>query len=132
MSFQEFKQVPYFRAVIIIAVLAVVGIIGLIASNIGPKSVNNELQTRETANIDYVQSSLALYHVNNGNYPSAYERLIEDKDDAQAKELLTGATSILKNFDYSVSGDRQTYKITYDALNGEPVEVKFNYQNDFN
>lgn len=94
----------------------------------------------ESAAVELIKSDLNLSYVFYENYPIDMGSLSEDllkiyeRDQQKGQEYVTSmkrAMKNLKNFEYSVRGDRKAYKFSYTDLHGEKKEVEGNYEEDF-
>ena len=72
------------------------------------------------------------YLKNNSKYPLNFEDIyandyISEEDKDTSKKAVAG----LKDFDYSVKGDKSSYKIEYLSTTGEKNSLEGSYENDY-
>lgn len=112
-------------------IAAVILVIIIIAANQEPPSqVNTATGRVETSTAAVIQSTLNVYYVDRGYYPSSYEALMEYKPENAAK--LKEYKDELKEFEYSRRGDEQAYQITYTNVDGKTITLTGNYKEDYN
>ncbi len=133
-------------------VLGVIIILLFISQNTSPHHITQKEQNKAdiSANTDkyarlykaraeYLKSVLNLYYVVEGNYPIDINFMVQTIKDS-SKDFPTIKKSELKDikdtaklphFKYQVRGDEQAYKFSYTNVEGKKVEVKGNYQKDY-
>jgi len=98
----------------------------------------SKLLARDTAEANLIKATIEAYYASNGKYPSDYEKLVAYVQDdrsgtwsANDKKDFTNIKTHLIDFAYTVRGDGQAYQFTYTDVDGKPVTIKGDYQNDY-
>ena len=126
-------QSTWVRLAIFGIIIGIFAIIALITSGGAPKQVSplSAAESKlETASVDVVKSSLRYYYATERKYPLDYDTLLEAQSEDSAT-YLKDAHKTLKDFNYSVTGDREKYRFTYTSLDGDSKEVEGNYKEDY-
>lgn len=118
---------------VIVAIILVIVIISL------PKptqpaqldAAGQATQRLEKADADVIEAALKVYYIKQGQYPSTIDQLI-DSEDTDSQQSLREGVDRLADFDYSVRGDKQAYKITYKSVDKQTVSLEGNYKEDYN
>lgn len=124
------------KAKVIIAVLVVIScLVGYQAYYTMHR--NNEIavatKTYEIALEKSIKVTLDLYYLTKGKYPRTTDDLFEElvKSAPTLDKRAKDPVDKLKDFEYSVRGDYQSYKITYTDSAGNKHEIVGNYSEDF-
>ena len=112
-------------------IIAAIILVILIIANIQepPSRVDTPTGKLETSTAAVIQSTLNVYYVDKGYYPSSYESLIEYKPENEAK--LNEYKEELRDFKYSRRGDEQAYQITYTNIDDKKITLSGNYKEDY-
>ena len=112
-------------------IAAIILIILIVANTQEPPSLVDTPQGKlETSTASVIQSTLNVYYVDKGYYPTSYEALMDYKPENHDK--LKEYRNELKDFEYSRRGDEQAYQITYTNIDKMKIKLTTNYKEDYN
>ncbi len=120
----------YWIISIILLLLMLVGGILVFSEVQRTNNIRKSIENLDASTMNYIKAALNYYYVLHGEYPRNTEELVEKLPDEQ-REHWQKTIKNLKEFTYSVRGDKQAYKATYTNYYGEKIEIQGNYQEDF-
>lgn len=132
------------KKIIIGVILAIVFLIGGLYAYSEYDRINKIQKATtayETSHEKVIKSAIGIYYAFYQEYPTDIDDLIKKLSYKKNYEILhkkpydteylKKVLVELKDFSYTVRGDRQAYKFTYQQKYGKQVTVEGNYQKDF-
>jgi len=93
----------------------------------------NNQKNLEAASVNVVKADLDYYYAVNNEYPKKTSDMENVLEGIKAGYYRQSQNSIsrLKDFNYEISGDEQTYRFIYTDLDGKTITIERNYQTGF-